>query len=69
MTTTWYPDPGSRHRQEGGTAVAVVLTVHGTNATGPAEGDAWWQLGSDFFRDIRRYVEGADGALGFTSFI
>jgi hypothetical protein len=49
--------------------VAVVLTVHGTNATGPAEGEAWWQLGSDFFQDIRRYVEGADGVLEFTPFI
>jgi hypothetical protein len=48
--------------------VATIITVHGTNATGPEEGDAWWQKGSEFESDVRRCVESEDGPLAFEPF-
>ncbi len=45
--------------------MATIFTVHGTNATGPEEGNAWWQRGSEFEKDVRRYVESEDGHLNF----
>jgi len=45
--------------------MATIITVHGTNATGPEEGDNWWQKGSEFERDIRELVESEDGQLKF----
>jgi len=45
--------------------MATIITVHGTNTTGPEEGDSWWQKGSEFERDIRELVESEDGELKF----
>jgi hypothetical protein len=41
--------------------MAKIITVHGTGASGPAEGEKWWQKGSEFETHIRELVEGADG--------
>ena len=43
--------------------MATILTVHGTNASGPREGNHWWQQGSPFEAEMRRLVEGEDGKL------
>ncbi len=43
--------------------MATVLTVHGTFATGPDEGTAWWQRGSMCSEDIQRLVETEDGPV------
>jgi len=45
--------------------MAAIITVHGTFATGPEEGDSWWQKGSDFQRDVREWVEAEDGQPTF----
>jgi triacylglycerol esterase/lipase EstA (alpha/beta hydrolase family) len=49
----------------GGLRMATIITVHGTGATGPEEGEAWWQKGSAFENHIRELVEGEDGTLDF----
>jgi hypothetical protein len=49
--------------------MATIITVHGTGATGPAEGDAWWQKGSAFEKSIRGLVESTDGNLNFAPFV
>jgi hypothetical protein len=51
--------------------VATVVTVHGTFAHSAGTADAlnigeggeaqWWQAGSEFERDLKRWVNGADG--------
>ena len=41
--------------------MATIIAVHGTFATGPEEGEGWWQKGGEFERDLRELVE-ADGA-------
>jgi hypothetical protein len=41
--------------------MAAIITVHGTGASGPEEGNKWWQRGSEFEKHIRELVEGADG--------
>jgi hypothetical protein len=43
--------------------VATIFTVHGTFASGPEQGDAWWQVGCEFEKDIRRLVQSDDGSL------
>lgn len=45
--------------------MATIFAVHGTNSTGPMEGQQWWQRGSDFENDVREFVEAEDGALEF----
>src|SRR5262245_58494419 len=45
--------------------MATIITVHGTNNTGPEEGTHWWQKGSVFEQDVRTYVETEDGKLNF----
>jgi hypothetical protein len=45
--------------------MATIFTVHGTNSSGPEEGSQWWQSGSDFEKDVREFVEAADGVLEF----
>jgi hypothetical protein len=45
--------------------MATIITVHGTGATGPEEGQAWWQKGSAFEQHIRELVESEDGTLNF----
>ena len=36
--------------------MATILTVHGTFAAGPEHGTQWWQIDSEFERDMRRYL-------------
>lgn len=45
--------------------MASIITVHGTFASGPEEGDDWWQRGSSVEADLRGLVEGEDGTLEF----
>ena len=49
--------------------MATIITVHGTGATGPEEGQAWWQKGSAFEKHIGELVEGEDGKLEFQRLI
>jgi hypothetical protein len=48
-----------------GVGMATIITVHGTGATGPEEGEAWWQKGSAFERDMRQLIEAEAGELNF----
>jgi hypothetical protein len=41
--------------------MATIITVHGTNDSGPAEGSHWWQTGGTFERNLKSWVEAADG--------
>jgi hypothetical protein len=43
--------------------MATIITVHGTHASGPEEGDRWWQRGSDFERALKRWVTATTGEL------
>src|SRR5262245_62668225 len=45
-----------------GVIVATIITVHGTNASGPEEGIKWWQKGSEFEKHIHELVESEDGS-------
>ena len=49
--------------------MATIITVHGTGATGPEEGQAWWQRGSEFEKHLCELVEGEDGVLYFQRLI
>jgi hypothetical protein len=49
--------------------MATVITVHGTNATGPESGNRWWQKGSPFEKQLRELVESEDGDLNFEPLI
>ena len=39
----------------------TIVTVHGTFASGPEEGEKWWQRGSPFQHELSRRVAAADG--------
>ena len=41
--------------------MATIVTVHGTFASGPEEGDKWWQRGSPFTNELRNLVMSEDG--------
>jgi hypothetical protein len=45
--------------------MATIITVHGTGASGPEEGNKWWQKGSEFEKHIRELVQSTDGELHF----
>jgi hypothetical protein len=45
--------------------MATIITVHGTNASGPEAGQKWSQKGSDFESHIRELVASDDGQLAF----
>src|SRR4029453_13985740 len=49
--------------------MATIITVHGTGATGPEEGQAWWQKGSEFEQHIRELVEGGGAEVHFQRLI
>lgn len=49
--------------------MATIITVHGTNATGPEQGDQWWQVGSRFEQAIRARVAATSGELEFKPLI
>jgi hypothetical protein len=43
--------------------MATILKVHGTFASGPEEGDKWWQRGSECCGHVGELVEAEDGNL------
>ena len=43
--------------------MSVVIAVHGTFASGPLEGDGWWQTGGPLEADIKRYVRAQPGEI------
>lgn len=43
--------------------MATILTVHGTFASGPEEGSAWWQRGGECCGALSTLVEGEDGPV------
>lgn len=45
--------------------MATIVTVHGTNDTGPEDGNQWWQRGSYFEQHIRELVKAEVGSLNF----
>lgn len=49
--------------------MATIITVHGTNASGPVEGQSWWQKGGALERDLHRWVQAEAGELQFEPLI
>jgi hypothetical protein len=49
--------------------MATIITVHGTNATGPEFGDRWWQKGSPFETHLRSLVGSEDSDLKYEPLI
>ncbi len=54
--------------------LATIVTVHGTNASGPADAvepsqSRWWQRNSYFIQHIRELVEAEDGELSIKPFL
>jgi triacylglycerol esterase/lipase EstA (alpha/beta hydrolase family) len=47
----------------------TIITVHGTRATGPEEGERWWQKSSAFEADVSKFVSAEDRTLQFLPFI
>ena len=45
--------------------MATIISVHGTFAANTEDGDDWWQRGSAFEQDIRKFVEPQDQVLTF----
>jgi len=43
--------------------MTTILTVHGTFATGPEEGENWWQKQSPFEARIKELIEPQSGEL------
>lgn len=43
--------------------MATIITVHGTNDSGPEVGDQWWQKSSYFDSHIRQLVDAGDDEL------
>lgn len=43
--------------------MATIVTVHGTFATGPLEGEKWWQRGSPFSAYLAHFVESDGGEI------
>ena len=49
--------------------MATIVTVHGTNASGPERGTKWWQKQSPFEQHLRELVESDDGELHYQPLI
>lgn len=49
--------------------MATIVTVHGTNASGPEHGTKWWQKQSPFEQHLRELVESDDGELHYKPLI
>lgn len=49
--------------------MAVVVTVHGTFASGPTAGDKWWQTGGPLEADILKYVRAQSGEIRIEPFV
>ncbi len=47
----------------------TVITIHGTNATGPAEGRNWWQIGGSLETDISEIAAVGNGEVVLRPFI
>jgi hypothetical protein len=48
--------------------MAKIIAVHGTFENEQTGGSSWWQNGSDFERDVLRYVKANDGKVDFEPF-
>ncbi|MEM7329452.1 MAG: hypothetical protein AAF437_11975 [Pseudomonadota bacterium] len=47
-----------------------IVTIHGTNDSGPIEGEQWWQRNSEFTRALLRQLEGsAEDTIDFEPYI
>jgi pimeloyl-ACP methyl ester carboxylesterase len=46
-----------------------IVTIHGTFASGPEQGEAWWQLGSNFGRTLTELVLPEDGLVEQVPFV
>lgn len=49
--------------------MATIVTVHGTFASGPEQGNAWWQRGSGFEARLRDLLGAAAGDLAYVPFV
>lgn len=49
--------------------MATIVTVHGTGATGEAQGSRWWQRGSPCEARLRELVQGSDGEFKYEPLI
>ena len=46
-----------------------IVTIHGTFASGPEQGEAWWQSGSNFERRLAELVLPDDGHFEHVPFV
>jgi hypothetical protein len=51
------------------TEMTVIITVHGTFATGPRHGNGWWQIGGALDNDVAELLKSSDGELRFEPFV
>lgn len=49
--------------------MGTIITVHGTNASGPETGGRWWQRGSPFEKQLRCLVNGKNGEFTYRPLI
>lgn len=49
--------------------MATLITVHGTFATGPVEGQAWWQYGSPFTMRLAVLLQAESGRITLDPFV
>jgi hypothetical protein len=49
--------------------MATIFTVHGTFASALGSGEKWWQRGSVFENELRRYISAEDGELRVEPFL
>ena len=49
--------------------MATLITVHGTFATGPLEGQAWWQSGSPFTMRLAMFLQAESGRITLDPFV
>ena len=49
--------------------MSKLIAVHGTNATGPREGDDWWQVGGALESDFHKWIEGDESPAVFEPYI
>ena len=49
--------------------MTFIVTIHGTFASGPERGEAWWQSGSNFGRTLNYLVVPEDGFVEQVPFV
>ena len=49
--------------------MTCIVTIHGTFASGPEQGEAWWQSGSNFGRTLAELVLPEDGLVEQVPFV